>query len=125
MARAITAVPMHAFVGAILGYYVGRAHLPGHGNPSALWGLLAALMLHGLYDFPLLTMQAMARGGIDLENPANGLLVLGLVAFALFVLALGGNLDVALGAPHEEASARTGGGGCWLVAEVVRHRETS
>ncbi|MHC4399897.1 MAG: PrsW family glutamic-type intramembrane protease [Planctomycetota bacterium] len=54
LTRAFTAVPMHASLGAILGYYVGQAKF-GSGKARLIWvGLLAAVLLHGLYDFPLL-----------------------------------------------------------------------
>lgn len=55
--RAILSVPGHAFFGAVMGYYVGRAHtvenLPGRSNRLILQGLLTAAFLHGLYDFGL------------------------------------------------------------------------
>lgn len=57
VSRAFTAVPLHAFVGAIMGYYVGQ----GWFRPEQRWqlilrGYLAAVVLHALYDFPLMAM---------------------------------------------------------------------
>jgi RsiW-degrading membrane proteinase PrsW (M82 family) len=57
--RALTAVPGHAFMGAIMGYYIGQARFNAGGRKKRL--LFAALfwpiLLHGLYDFPLLTLK--------------------------------------------------------------------
>jgi len=47
--RAIVSVPVHAFCGAILGFYLGEAKV--RGRPLlALNGLLFAASLHGLFD---------------------------------------------------------------------------
>lgn len=57
--RAFTAVPMHAFLGAVLGYYVGQAFV--HRDRQWRWiatGYCAAVALHGWYDSPLLTLDA-------------------------------------------------------------------
>jgi len=55
--RAFTAVPAHACLGAILGYYVGRAGFRARYKGTAARGLAIAVLLHGLYDFPLLSME--------------------------------------------------------------------
>lgn len=54
--RAFTAVPGHAFLGAIMGYYAGRAHAAPAAARRALLtrALVIPTLLHGLYDFPLL-----------------------------------------------------------------------
>ena len=58
--RAVTAVPSHALTGAIMGAFAGRAVFgPGRSPASpalgvALVGLLAAIALHGAYDFVLM-----------------------------------------------------------------------
>ncbi len=61
--RALTAVPSHAFLGAIMGGYVGRARFSGAQRSRHLrLALLVPIFLHGLYDFPLLAavrVQAM------------------------------------------------------------------
>jgi protease PrsW len=52
--RSITAVPGHAFDGALLGYYLGLAKFaPTKKETSALIrkGLIIAILFHGLYDF--------------------------------------------------------------------------
>ncbi len=56
-ARMITAVPLHAMVGVLMGYFVGLAKF--NKEPSRAWihqmkGLLAAVVVHGLYDFFLM-----------------------------------------------------------------------
>lgn len=63
--RALTAVPVHALLGIIMGYYIGRAKFAA--TPSArarlLWrGLALAVVLHGLYDFLMLSMGTDAAG---------------------------------------------------------------
>jgi len=52
--RALTAVPSHAFDGAIMGYFLARARLGGGGRGDVWKALLVPIVLHGLYDFPLL-----------------------------------------------------------------------
>lgn len=62
--RAFTAVPMHATLGAIMGYHVGQAHFFPERNRSYLfraWWI--PVLLHGAYDFPLLTQSALAEAG--------------------------------------------------------------
>jgi RsiW-degrading membrane proteinase PrsW (M82 family) len=57
VSRAFTAVPLHAFVGAIMGYYVGQAwRLPAERTRYILRGYGFAVLLHMLYDFPLMAM---------------------------------------------------------------------
>jgi RsiW-degrading membrane proteinase PrsW (M82 family) len=83
--RAITAVPGHAFMGAIAGYYVGQAKF----DRSRRWrlllqGYITAVILHGLYDAGLLTARAMAQmpSGANDGAAAAGLVIL---TFAVFV----------------------------------------
>ena len=51
--RGITAVPLHATAGGVMGFFVGMSRIEGRG--SSLTGLLAAVILHGSYDFFLFT----------------------------------------------------------------------
>lgn len=89
--RAFTAVPMHAFLGAIVGYYVGQARFNPRLGITAWRGLRMAILLHGLYDVGLLTVLHMgARGTFDAKEPpgdqialALGMLALSLVAFII------------------------------------------
>ena len=53
VARALTAVPMHAIASGIMGYFVGRARfVPSH-NALPLWmaGLFCGVAIHGGYDW--------------------------------------------------------------------------
>lgn len=61
--RALSAVPCHAFLGAIMGYFVGRAKFPeapgvearaAGRRPLLVRALAIPILLHGLYDWPLL-----------------------------------------------------------------------
>lgn len=76
--RALTAVPSHAFLGAIMGQYLGRARFaadPGTRRRLHNAALAVPILLHGLYNFPLL-----AGARIDETDPAQivpaGLLLL-------------------------------------------------
>lgn len=84
--RAFTAVPGHAFAGAIMGYYVGRARFTPTGERGNL--IFAALaiptLLHGLYDFPLLTLRAYESGGVKPDDGLLAVLVLGTLATLVF-----------------------------------------
>ncbi|GMV41795.1 MAG: hypothetical protein AMXMBFR64_35110 [Myxococcales bacterium] len=63
--RALTAVPGHAFLGAIMGAFVGRARFDSARRSTLLLAAWAwPVLLHGLYDWPLLTLRALeATGG--------------------------------------------------------------
>jgi RsiW-degrading membrane proteinase PrsW (M82 family) len=64
VSRAFTAVPLHAFVGAIMGYYVGQAwRLPAQRTRYILLGYGFAVLLHMLYDFPLMAMAEVEEVG--------------------------------------------------------------
>ncbi len=52
--RAITSVPAHASWGAIMGYYAGQAVFDPKRRTSVHFGLITAMILHGLYDLPLM-----------------------------------------------------------------------
>jgi protease PrsW len=53
--RAFTAVPTHAFLGAIMGYYFGQAKFNQKKRPLRMlrFALLLPIFMHTLYDFPL------------------------------------------------------------------------
>lgn len=75
LARAFTSVPCHACLGAIMGYYVGQARFHVKGNASSWTGLWVAVLLHGMYDFPLFVWQGMKKQGTMHEGMALGMLV--------------------------------------------------
>lgn len=56
LVRAVTAVPMHAVMSGIMGYFVGRAK-QGRGAivPTVAVGLLFAVLIHGTYDWAALS----------------------------------------------------------------------
>ena len=49
--RMFTAVPAHATFAILMGFYLGKAKFSHSSKPYALFGLLAAVVLHGAYDF--------------------------------------------------------------------------
>jgi RsiW-degrading membrane proteinase PrsW (M82 family) len=53
LARAITAVPMHAVASGVMGYFVGRARFVSQNGafPLAMAGLFFAVLVHGAYDW--------------------------------------------------------------------------
>lgn len=58
--RMFTAVPGHAMMGVVMGYFVGLAKYrehKKHGARTLTIGLLAAILIHGLYDFFLMWNQ--------------------------------------------------------------------
>lgn len=89
IARALTAVPSHAFLGAIMGYFVTRARFgPSRQRGYSLfWALCLPILLHGAYDYPLILVQMQAVGGNDLENVSGFVLVLLVVPFLVLILA--------------------------------------
>ncbi|MEI6222948.1 MAG: PrsW family intramembrane metalloprotease [bacterium] len=57
--RMFTAIPMHATCAVIMGYFLGIAKMKGkHTFLLTLTGLLAAIFVHGLYDFLILQQQS-------------------------------------------------------------------
>jgi len=62
--RAVTAVPGHAFLGVVMGYYVGQIKFNKQASRFRLilFSLLWPIILHGLYDFPLLSLLNMEEG---------------------------------------------------------------
>ncbi|UCG91738.1 MAG: PrsW family intramembrane metalloprotease [candidate division WOR-3 bacterium] len=75
IARAFFAVPGHAFFGALMGYYIGRAKFSKEKEKQLIMkGILFAILMHGLYNFLLLT-----------KTPAALLVIILLIALGLFV----------------------------------------
>lgn len=61
IARAFLAVPGHAFFGALMGYYIGRAKFDKKKEKQLIMrGILFAILVHGIYNFLLLTKTAFA-----------------------------------------------------------------
>ena len=51
IARMLTAIPLHAVCGIILGYYVGLAKFKSNGASLLYTGLLLAVLVHALYNY--------------------------------------------------------------------------
>jgi protease PrsW len=67
ISRAFSAVPLHAFLGAIMGYYVGQAwKFAERRKEWILRGYVTAVILHAVYDFPLMAMNALDNRGPNL-----------------------------------------------------------
>jgi hypothetical protein len=72
-----------------MGYYVGQARFKAKTGVSAWRGLWVAILLHGLYDFGLMSaMQIGVRGTFDVDEPpadqiaiALGMIVMSLSIF--------------------------------------------
>lgn len=63
MLRAVTAVPMHATVGLVMGYFAARWLLAENAAPMLLAAMFAApVLLHGLYDYPVFAIQQLLAG---------------------------------------------------------------
>ncbi len=64
--RAVSAVPAHAMFGAVMGYFIARTMIePEGGNGNYLRAFLIPVILHGMYDFPLMYSSAVS----DSEGP--------------------------------------------------------
>jgi tetratricopeptide (TPR) repeat protein len=61
--RAFMSVPGHAFMGAVMGYFVGqwRFGLPGKRGMALLNAYLVPVALHWMFDFPLLAREAAGK----------------------------------------------------------------
>jgi RsiW-degrading membrane proteinase PrsW (M82 family) len=59
--RICSAIPAHALMGVIMGYYVGKAKFSINNEKRLLLkGLLGAIILHGIYDYFLLSQNGLA-----------------------------------------------------------------
>jgi len=69
--RAFTSIPIHAATGAMIGYAVARARF-GPAKRFTVWkGFLAAVLVHGLYDYGLIAMELYADSAV-LSDEAIG-----------------------------------------------------
>ena len=85
--RAFTAVPAHACFGAIMGYYVGKARFVDRRNVVAFWGLLAAILFHALYDFPIMVIAGVGEQSLNDDVAVGQALALIFVMLLLFLAA--------------------------------------
>ena len=73
LARAFTAVPMHAMTGAMLGYGVSRRRFSGSIGSIFIW-LAVAILTHGGYNFCLLATNFGMQDGVISSPTAVGLI---------------------------------------------------
>jgi RsiW-degrading membrane proteinase PrsW (M82 family) len=61
--RAVTAIPMHGLLGGVMGWFVARWRFGPRSQRKQNLALALAVpvLLHGLYDFPLLTLKALEQ----------------------------------------------------------------
>jgi RsiW-degrading membrane proteinase PrsW (M82 family) len=104
--RAVTAVPGHACLGAIMGYYVGQARFHRVGKRyNYFMALLVPIVLHGLYDFPLLSLASMtdpATGELPADVSETTILLLMAGALAVFVVEVVWTLILVRRLRHEQ-----------------------
>ena len=85
---------MHASVGAIMGYYCGRARFaPAKRGRLLFTAWFVPMLLHSLYDIPLFVMLKRFGGGIERTaagtpniSNADAMFVLGCLGTVLLVL---------------------------------------
>ncbi len=127
--RSITAIPAHATMGAIMGYYVGQAHFTPARTRALLWrAYWVPMVIHGLYDFPLLGARAAAESSQSSAQVGWLLLLVPVILLVAIVwslrlsrglraLQLVGGLDAAAAAiaPALRPGARRASPVWWLV----------
>ncbi len=83
--RALTAVPGHAAMGAVMGYFVARAFFARTRRRwLAFLALALPIALHGLYDFPLLAIDAAITMGIPF--PTGKMLIFETIVLGVLIL---------------------------------------
>ena len=100
--RSLTAIPMHAALGIIMGLQLGRAEMFGADGPTPLWrqarsrAIAWPVILHGLYDAPLMIVMIpiLRSGGVGGEIPDEKAFEISMM-FLLSMLVLGLTLFVA------------------------------
>jgi protease PrsW len=81
VARALTAVPGHAMMGAVMGYFAGQALFrPEKAARMKRMALWCPVLLHGLYDTPLMIFDQAVKSGIRLAGSAQLITILSVVA---------------------------------------------
>jgi tetratricopeptide (TPR) repeat protein/RsiW-degrading membrane proteinase PrsW (M82 family) len=115
LTRMITAVPVHALIGLVLGAGLARAET-GPGGATRVWLLarawLVAALLHGAYDFPLMLGQRaplyptpVNQFALVFSTTAPTLLAILYLAAVVAVCLAGARVVVWLRAPAEAAAA--------------------
>ncbi|MDD4903461.1 MAG: PrsW family glutamic-type intramembrane protease [Candidatus Bipolaricaulis sp.] len=91
--RAATAVPMNASTGALLGYGIAIARLAPDRRKSLAPYAIAAVLIHGIYDFALIATALSPRMGAAADT---GRIVFPIIAFAALLAAVGWVVDTTL-----------------------------
>jgi RsiW-degrading membrane proteinase PrsW (M82 family) len=88
--RALLSVPGHAFWGAIMGYFVALAHFgpPGERRRRIGQALFWPMLLHGVYDAPVLALKRYAEGRPPSEEVQTILVSLLAVSVATIVVSV-------------------------------------
>jgi len=62
--RALTAVPAHATFAIVMGYFVGKAkfHKNSNSTKNLMIGFIGAVILHGAYDYCIITIEYLYIG---------------------------------------------------------------
>jgi protease PrsW len=81
--RSISAVPGHAFVGALMGFFAVKAAEGQYKGIYWALALILPILLHGLYDFPLF---AISNFGKVADGPPTGFAWLFVLMFILVVI---------------------------------------
>lgn len=92
--RSISAVPGHAFMGALMGFLVMKT---GKGQYRGIYWALALILpilLHGLYDFPLFAIQ---NFGEVTNGPSSDIAWMFVLLFILVVITVGVVAHICLG----------------------------
>lgn len=124
--RGALSVPGHATYGAVMGYYVGCARVDRERRWSLVArGLVAAIALHGLYDFPLMLVGAEAVAGQPGPPPeAVDPAVEGLLALVWLVTVIGGwawTLRLVKRVRRRQVLMARAGGQAGIASAVVAH----
>lgn len=94
MLRAITAVPMHATVGIVMGYFAARWLLAPRAAAPAILAAMFALpvLLHGFYDYPVFAIQQLISEKNRLGQPVylefQSIFIASIVVSALAAMAV-------------------------------------
>ena len=82
--RAVLSVPGHGLFGVVMGYFFALARFSANRRGGLLWlSFLAPLLIHGLYDFLLMSIGAIENAGLGF------LFFAGFVAFMIWLWRIG------------------------------------
>jgi protease PrsW len=91
--RAVSALPMHAACGAIMGYFIGQATFvvpPGQRAITMFQAWMWPTLVHGLYDAPILAIQELIEASGTAQLPEAQAPTGGYLALAALGVLIGG-----------------------------------